>query len=273
MAASCDRDVTEPANPLRGTFDSAAAGYDAARPTYPERLFDDLVQLAGLEPGDRLLEVGPATGKATRPLLERGFSVVGVELGPRLAEQARTNLAGLPFEVHVTPFETWAGEPATFDLVYAATAWHWIDPGVRYRQAHRLLRPEGHLAFWGALHAFPPGFDPFFREIQDVYDAIGESREGEWPPPAPDDILDDRAEIEASGLFQDVQVRRYVWETSYTAEGYLALLNTFSGHIAMDPSGRAHLYAEIRRRLGRRPHGRVRRHWYAILHVARHRSG
>ena len=127
MAASCDRDVTEPANPLRGTFDSAAAGYDAARPTYPERLFDDLVQLAGLEPGDRLLEVGPATGKATRPLLERGFSVVGVELGPRLAEQARTNLAGLPFEVHVTPFETWAGEPATFDLVYAATAWHWID--------------------------------------------------------------------------------------------------------------------------------------------------
>lgn len=272
VAAPYDLGVTEPANPLRRTFDSAAAGYEAARPSYPERLFGDLAQLAGLAPGDRLLEVGPATGKATRPLLERGFSVVGVELGPWLAERARTNLAGLPFEIHVAPFETWAGEPGTFDLVYAATAWHWVDPDVRYRQAHRLLRPDGHLAFWGALHAFPPGFDTFFAEIQDVYDAIGEGHDGEWPPPAPDDIPDDRAEIEASGLFQDVQVRRYLWETSYTAEAYLALLQTFSGHIAMDPSRRAYLYREIRRRLGQRPDGRVRRHWYAILHVARRRS-
>lgn len=264
--------MTEAANPLRRTFDSAAAGYDAARPSYPERLFDDLVQLAGLRPGDRLLEVGPATGKATRPLLDRGFSVVGVELGPRLAERARANLAGRPAEIRVGPFETWAGEPGTFDLVYAATAWHWVDPAIRYRQAHRQLRPGAHLAFWGAQHAFPPGFDPFFAEIQDVYDAIGEGLEGAWPPPPPEAIPDDRAEIEASGLFQDVEVRRYVWETSYTAGGYLALLDTFSGHIAMDPDARAHLYAEIRRRLGRRPDGRVRRHWYAILHVARRRA-
>jgi hypothetical protein len=104
-----------------------------------------------------------------------------------------------------------------------------------------------------------------------VYDAIGESRDGEWPPPTPDQVPDDQVEIEASGLFEDVRVRRYVWETSYTADGYLGLLDTFSGHIAMDPDGRAHLYAEIRRRLGRRPDGRVRRHWYAILNVARRR--
>jgi spermidine synthase len=42
-----------------------------------------------------------------------------------------------------------------------------------FRAAHRLLRPEGHLAFWSALHAFPADFDPFFSEIQEVYDAIG----------------------------------------------------------------------------------------------------
>ena len=103
--------------------------------------------LAGLEPGDRLLEIGSGTGKATRPLLERGFSVVCVELGAQLAEQARRNLAGLPVEVETEPFETWSGEPKTFDLVYAATAWHWLDPAIRYGKAHQLLRPGGHLAF------------------------------------------------------------------------------------------------------------------------------
>jgi SAM-dependent methyltransferase len=261
--------VSESRETLRRTFETAADLYDAARPSYPNELFDDLVSLASLKTGDRLLEIGCATGKATRALLERGFSVVCVEMGAQLAERAQRNLAALPVEIYVEPFETWDGEPEALDLVYAATAWHWVDPMVRYRKAHRLLKPGGHLAFWSALHAFPEGFDPFFGEIQGVYDAIGESREGEWPPPPPEEVRDDRAEIEASGLFEDIEVRRYVWETSYTADEYIALLNTFSGHISMEASKRERLYGEIRQRIGQRPDPRVRRHWHAILHVAR----
>jgi SAM-dependent methyltransferase len=264
--------VSETREPLRRTFDTAADLYEAARPSYPDELFDDLVELAELEPGDKVLEIGCATGKATRSMLERGFSVVCVEVGRQLAERARRNLAGLPVEIDVAPFEEWQGEPGTFDLVYAATAWHWIDPEVRYRKVHRLLRPSGHLAFWSAFHAFPAGFDPFFTEIQKVYDAIGESHPGEWPPLPPEEVPDEAAEIEASALFTDAKVRRYIWETSYSAEEYVALLNTFSGHIAMDKAKRKHLYREIRRRMGQRPDGRVLRHWGAILHVARRRD-
>ena len=259
----------EAREPLRRTFDATADLYDAARPEYPDELFDDLVAVAELEPGARLLEIGCATGKATRPLLERGFHVVCVELGAQLAEKARRNLAGLPVEVHVDPFETWTGEPGSFDLVFAATAWHWVDPELRYRRAHELLRAGGHLAFWNALHAFPEGFDPFFTEIQEVYDAIGESYDGEWPPARPHDTPDFVDEIERSGLFEDVHVRRYVWERLYTADEYIALLETFSGHIAMDAAKRERLYGEVRARLGTR---RVRRHWYAILHVARSKT-
>jgi SAM-dependent methyltransferase len=255
----------ETREPLRRTFDSAADLYDAARPEYPERLFDDLVELAALEPGDRLLEIGCATGKATRPLLARGFSVVCVELGAQLAEKARQDLAGLPVEIHVEPFETWRGDAGAFDLVYAATAWHWVDPAARYRKAHELLRTGGHLAFWSAVHAFPEGFDPFFTEIQDVYDAIGESYGEAWPPPPPEQTPDSSAEIEQNGVFEDVQVRRSVWARAYTADEYVSLLETFSGHISMNTAKRERLYREIRTRLGDR---RVRRHWYAILHVA-----
>jgi SAM-dependent methyltransferase len=254
---------------LRGTFEQVADRYDSARPSYPSELFDDLVEIAGLQHGDRLLEIGCATGKATRPLLERGFTVVCVELGEALAARARGNLAGWPVEVEVAAFEEWPGQPETFELVFAATAWHWLDPAIRYRKAHEQLRPGGHLAFWGAFHAFPPDFDPFFSEIQQVYDAIGETFDGDWPPPAPDDAPDARGELEATGLFDCVTVRRYLWELEYSAEEYIALLDTFSGHLAMEESKRGRLYDEIRQRIGRRDVQRVRRHWQAILHVAR----
>ena len=84
---------------LRQTFDRAAERYDQVRPDYPEALYDDLVALAGLTPGDRLIEVGCATGKATRPLARRGFRITCVELGTELAAMARRNLAGSGAEV------------------------------------------------------------------------------------------------------------------------------------------------------------------------------
>jgi hypothetical protein len=64
-------------------------------------------------------------------------------------------------------------------------------------------------------------------------------------------------------------VRRYVWERSYTADEYITLLDTFSGHIAMAAEKRQRLYREIRQRIDQRPDPQVRRHWCAILHVAR----
>jgi hypothetical protein len=55
---------------------------------------------------------------------------------------------------------------------------------------------------------------------------------------------------------------------TYDADSYLALLDTFSGHITMQDWQRHHLDDEIRRRLGERPDATLRRHWGAVLHVA-----
>lgn len=253
---------------LRDTFDRAADRYQRARPDYPHALFDDLVAAAGLASGSRLLEVGCATGKATLPLARRGFRITCVESGPNLAAAARRNLAGLDVAVVEARFEDW--RPAAgqrFDLVFAATAWNWIDPAVRYARAWQALAPGGHLAFWNADHVFPDGGDPFFREIQDVYDEIGEGGGGRWTRPG--ELADRTEEIEAGGLFEVVHVRHFDWERVYDAEGYIDLLDTFSGHIAMEDWQRDRLYGEIRLRLGRRPGRALRRHWGAVLHVAR----
>ena len=260
---------------LRTTFDSAADLYQQSRPEYPEALYDDLAEVTGIRPGDRLLEIGCATGKATIPLARRGFRITCVEIGAALAAAARQNLAGLHgVQVIEGSFETWP-PPAEggFDVVFAATAWHWVDPAVKYRRAWEVLRPGGHLAVWDATHVFPAGGDPFFSEIQHVYDEIGEG-----PPPGtavqhrPGELPESAAEIEGSGWFEDVTVRHFDWEISYTAEEYIRLLDTFSGHIAMSAAQRDRLYGEIRRRLALRADGRLRRGWGAVLHVARRRD-
>ena len=265
--------VSDDRERLRTTFNSASGLYHQARPEYPAELYDELVRLARLRPGDRLLEVGCATGKATIPLARRGFPITCVEIGADLAAEARRNLDGFP-QVNIlnAAFETWQPPRAGFDLVFAATAWHWIDPAVRYRKAWDLLRDGGHLAFWEATHVFPAGGDPFFHELQDVYDEIGEGLPAGAQFPAAAELPDQRAEIEATGLFTDTAVRRFGWEVRYTADEYIRLLDTFSGHIAMAPWQRDRLYGEIRRRLAERPGGRLSRGWGAVLHVARRRD-
>ncbi len=130
---------------LRTTFDTAAELYQQARPEYPEPLYDTLVDLTGVGAGDRVVEVGCATGKATLPLAGRGLRITCVEIGPGLASVARQNLSALPnVEVIEGAFETWQPpDSVRFDLVFAATAWHWIDPAVRYRRAWELLARAG----------------------------------------------------------------------------------------------------------------------------------
>jgi SAM-dependent methyltransferase len=263
-----DRPVDLDRDRLKITFNQDAELYDRARPRYPAEVFDDLVEIAGLEANSSLLEVGCGTGRATLPLAQRGHRITCVELGENLAAVARKNLAPFPdVRIEVAPFERWDSGGETFDLVYAASAWHWIDPDVGYRKAADLLRPSGSLAIIGGGHAFPADFDPFFREIQKAYEAIGEDKIHHWP--LPEEVPDLRDEIEATGLFGEFESRRYVWELMYTAEEYIDLLNTFSGHIAQEPEKGEYLYEHVRELINARADPRVRRHWLAILNVAR----
>jgi len=255
---------------LRTTFDHAAERYLSARPAYPSALYDDLVTLAGLHAPADLLEVGCGPGNATLPLARQGHRITALELGPVLADQARHTLAEHPDVMVVTTgFEEWQPPEGAFDLVYAATAWHWIDPAVGWAKAASLLKPGGHFAIWSAGHAFPEDFDPIFSQLQRVYEEIGEPRIEPWPP-APPRLDDEAYELPPAGAehFEIRAVRRYLWALRYTAESYLALLDTFSGHIAMTPPQRDRLYGEVRRLLAERPDGELTRHWSATLTVA-----
>ena len=256
-------------NHFRTSFDRAADDYDAARPGYPPALFDDLAELTGVGAGSRILEVGPGTGQATLPLAERGCRVVAVELGAHLATAARRNLARFPaVEVVTAAFEDWPLPAEPFDLVLAATAFHWIDPAVRVVKAADALRPGGWLATI-TTHHIAGGDESFFAAAQSCYER--------WDPETPPGgvALEPAAgipyasdELDRSRRFAPARFRRYEWELPYTTASYLDLLRTYSGHRDLDPEPRSSLLGCIADLIDSRYGGRITKRYLTELRAA-----
>lgn len=232
---------------LRAGFDRAAADYQRTRPVCPPQLFDDLIDLAGLEAGGRVIEIGCGTGQATVPLAERGLAVTAVELGADLAAIARRRLAGFPAaEVVTGSFEDWQPHDAPFDAAVAVNSLHWIDPQLRYAKPYELLRSGGVMAVAGCLWAQPPDAGRFWADVQEDYRAVG--FEGS-PPPPPEQIGPRHFPPEAGSLFQELASRRYPFQVAFTAEDYLANLATQSGTHALGEARSTEFLARVRHRL------------------------
>jgi SAM-dependent methyltransferase len=224
---------------LRVLFDGAATLYGRARPQYPETLIEDVVKFVGVGPQTRVLEIGCGTGQLTLPLAERGASILAVELGPRLAEQAGRNLARFPqVTVLNANFDTWKLPAGDFDVVVVATAFHWLDPSTRLRKCVSALRPGGALAIAETHWNAASGRDCFFENIQDCYARWDPDHDPYYEPCALDSLPSSNDELESSGFFEHVHLRQYIQEERYGAVEYCELLRTFSGILALDESNR-----------------------------------
>jgi SAM-dependent methyltransferase len=255
---------------LRATFDQDAQLYDQARPGYPPEMLDDIVALSGIPAGGRILEIGPGTGQVTLPWAQRGYRITAIELGANMAAVARQKLAGFPdVEIYTGAFEDWPLAPAAFDLVFSATAFHWIHPAVRYTKTAAALRPGGALALCWNKHLEVPASGDFFQASQVFYrEAFPESvYQGAGMPPE-DQPTPEQIEIEGSGLFGPVAARRYVWEQTYDAESYIAMLNTYSDHRSLPPDRRARLLDGIANLIDTRYGGRIVKGYLTMLFCA-----
>lgn len=64
-----------------------------------DRVAQAIAAAAGVEPGERILEIGPGVGSLTRALCAAGASVVAIEIDRSLEPALREAVAGLPVEL------------------------------------------------------------------------------------------------------------------------------------------------------------------------------
>ncbi|MFI7680304.1 class I SAM-dependent methyltransferase [Actinophytocola sp. NPDC049390] len=269
-------------------FDGIAERYDRVRPGYPAAVFDDIAALTGLSAGARVLEVGPGPGNATRDLLARGWRVHAVEPGAALAARARANLAGRPFTVDVTRFDDWVPD-GTYDLLFSATAYHWVAPEVRWRLAADVLEPLAPLALVTNRTVAGGTFNDIYQASERLHRDLAPEVEFGLSPEA-DAIL---ADIHAAGddigavweagehksgysragaLFTAPLIRSYQWETEYDAADAAALLSTYSPYLRVPPERRGPLLAGIADIVRADFGGVASRRYLAVLAVAHRRE-
>ncbi len=206
------------------------------------------------------------------PFARRGYRILCIELGENMAAVARRNLEGYPnADVRTGAFEESALQEGAFDLAISATAFHWLDPAVAYPKVAGALRDGGSLALFWNIHVHSDASEGFFEAAQRIYER--EAREI-WDhkyegPPRSDEIPDRTGEIEGSGLFEAVTRRNYRWDETYDAEGYLRVLNTYSGHRSLRDDTRERLFCGIADLIDNRFHGRIVKGYLTTLYVAK----
>ena len=240
---------------LKTTFNTAPTLYEDVRPGYPVELISDVVDISGIKNNSRILEVGCGTGKATQSFSERGYALVCLDIGADLIAVAKEKLKTFPNVSFVEQaFEEWKPD-GKFNLVISATAFHWVDPKVRYLKASEVLKSKGFLAVFSNQHVRKD--EGFFAESQSLYDKYYPPLTTNRPTPATD--------FPGVEAFQDPIKRVYPWTQTYSSEQYIKLLGTYSGHIALPDENKRLLFEGITDLIETKYDGQITKHYKAVL--------
>ena len=257
---------------LGRVFNEVPELYDKVRPGYPDELFADLATITGITERSSVLEVGCGTGQATRSLAARGCPVTAVEPGADMAALARRRLASFRnVTVETSTFEEWDDRGARFDVLVAASAWHWVDPSIGWRRAHDVLRPGGWMALLGNVVVRRPGEPEVYAETADLHERFAPGNPDWGHPPLEDEV---RSTNEGWGLVEDpgslfgpTIVRWYPVVQWFDGAGFADLLRSTSIYRRLDPTNREPLLDAIAERIRTRMDNRAPRRYLSVLRV------
>lgn len=118
-------------------------------PAIGEPLAHDLLELADLRPGERVLDVACGTGVVARLAAERvgGDAVAGVDPNPAMLGVARQVAAGTAIEWHEARAEELPLDAVSFDVVLCGLGLQFFADRPRaLREMQRVLKPGGRTA-------------------------------------------------------------------------------------------------------------------------------
>lgn len=127
-------------------FSNRVANYIKYRPGYPPQVLELFKNEMGLTAAKVVADIGSGTGLSTKPFLENGNTVYGVEPNAAMREAAEEYLRDFPnFISHDGTAEKTNLDDASIDFVTAAQAFHWFDPDKTRDEFVRILKPAGYI--------------------------------------------------------------------------------------------------------------------------------
>ena len=243
----------------RTHFDEIVLNYDKARWEYPLELYRDIFSYCRTNTGKNALEIGAGTGKATAPFLSEGYTVTAVELGVNMADFIRDKYKDDDrFSVIISAFEDIALEENGYDLLYAASAFHWVDAEIGCPKAFRLLKSGGTFALFRNNLVNGYEVDEETEELYQIYYLSVYPANTQSSPKT-------RTELSSpSGIyhgyrfydmaqygFVDTAMKFYEVTLSYSADEYIALLETQADHRSLPERNKERLYTGIKEVINR----------------------
>jgi len=235
---------------LRLTFDEDEKNYDRWRPTYCHELFEEIIRYSSLTEKSFVVEIGCGIGQATEPFLKKGCNITAVEYGTNLAKFISEKYKHYPnFKVENTQFEKFVYEKNSIDLIYSATAFHWIPEEIGYTKVLDMLKTGGTIALFWNNPFLNRKDDRLHQRIQEIY--------SKYFPKEINKIKQKKVENDITRYekivntlkkygFVDVENHVYKQTRTFKADEYIALLNTYSDHRTLDITVKGNFENEIR---------------------------
>ncbi len=236
-------------NGLGWTFDTVASTYEKLRPGYVEELYQEIFKYITIDENSSVVEIGSGGGQATAPMLRTGCKLTAVEYGEQFSDLLKEKFRDYPkFSVITGKFEDIAFEENSCDLVFSASAFHWIPEKIGYEKVYSMLKKGGVFARF-ANHPYRDKGNPALSmEIDDIYDEYYNkfyNKKREAICEYTEEMARKRAMIAEQYGFKDIRYALFHRERKFTAKEYIELLGTYSDHIAIEETIRNKFFEAI----------------------------
>lgn len=222
-------------NPMdvkKNLFRTVISEYEYGRPKYPVGVYEEIQRFSDIDSTSEILEVGAGTGQATDLFVSHGHKLDLLEVSEEQVAFLRQKYTNYPnVKISRNYFEDYVAEKK-YDLIYSATAFHWIKCENGYPKAWSMLRTGGTLAvFWNVF------FDMY--HCGGIFDELNHIRKIYMPEESLglslEEIKAKRVrQITVGGFFGSPQYFEFRQTECYDKHRFLAYLKTDSRTLMLD---------------------------------------